>query len=110
MIKVYRIITARKLGVKENSDIYQMFYVIGKMTNLPYNFMEYLFSHFTKENKVQADEMTSSEVIETWSTGLEFEVLIDRVGSYSRPYTYSLHCTRFAESKGSPAAGRTKKT
>lgn len=52
--------------------------------------------------------MTSSEVIEPLSIGLEFEVLIDRAGFLLQTPS-SLHCSGFAESKGSPAAGRTKK-
>lgn len=33
--------------------------------------------------------MTSSEVIEPLGVGLEFEVFIDRAGSYSKPCTLS---------------------
>ena len=37
--------------------------------------MEYLFSHFMDEDKVQGDEITGSEVTEPWSAGLELELL-----------------------------------
>lgn len=67
-------------------------------------FMEYLSSHFTDENKGQRDKVMSSEVIEPLSDGLEFELLIGRANFYSKS------CTRFPESKGSFSAGWTKKS
>lgn len=71
---------------------------------VPYNFMEYLSFHFRDENKSQGDKVTSSLVIEPLSDELEFELLIGRAGSYSKS------CARFPESKGSFAAGWTKKS
>lgn len=38
--------------------------------------MEYLFSYFIDESKFQGDKMTSSEVMEPLSDGLEFELLV----------------------------------
>lgn len=55
--------------------------------------MEYLFSRFTDENKVQGDQVSGSEVIEPLGDGLEFELLIDRAGSYSNPTLSPLHPT-----------------
>lgn len=52
--------------------------------------MEYLFSRFTDENNIQGDQVSSSEVIEPMGDGLEFELLIDRAGCYSKPYTLSI--------------------
>lgn len=66
--------------------------------------MEYLFSHLTDENKVQGEEVTSSEVIEPLSVGLEVEALIERAASNSKPHTLST-----ALDLQSPTTGRTKK-
>lgn len=52
--------------------------------------MEYLFSRFTDENKVQGDQVCSSGVPEPLGDGLEFDLLMDRAGSHSKPYTLSM--------------------
>lgn len=55
--------------------------------NLPYNFVEYLFSHFTDENKVQVVKVTSSEVTEPFNDGLEFELLIDGAAIWTQAHS-----------------------
>lgn len=56
MIKICRIRTVRKRATREDANIYSMFYVAGKIGIFP-NFMQYLFSHFQDENRVQGDKV-----------------------------------------------------
>lgn len=72
---------------------------------LPYNLMEFLFSHFIDESKFQGNKITSSEVMEPLSDGLEFELWQSRFLLLILP---SLHCTQFPEPKESSAAARAR--